>query len=179
MNQNLECSLRRQNGPPTDQEKLASERAVTLREEEWQLHNECIILAREALEHYKAQGEKRLRIPDLVRIIDLASRLGRLATGIPTEHIEHAWSEYQNQLWTAQFEADIRRIYGNSEDHSRSADFQSAVSQASSLQHQNAAGCQTLPEPRSSGPAETKSLGRSNNSKNGSSDSPTCSLRIP
>ena len=135
MNQNLECSLRRQNGPPTDQQKLASERAATLRDEEWQLHNECITLAREALEHYKAQGEKRLRIPDLVRIAELASRLGRLATGIPTEYIEHAWSEYQNQLWTAQFEADIRRIYGNSEDQPRSADFQSAVSQASSLQH--------------------------------------------
>ena len=113
MNQNLECSPRHQNGLPTDQEKLASERATTLRDEEWQLHNECITLAREALELYKTQGEKHLRIPDLARIIDLASRLGRLATGIPTEHIQHAWSEYQNQLWTAQFEADLKRIYGN------------------------------------------------------------------
>jgi len=113
MNQNLECSPRHQSGPPTDQEKLACERAAALREEEWHLHNECIALAREALDLYKAQGEKRLRIPDLTRLLDLASRLGRLATGIPTEHIEHAWSEYQNQLWTAQFEADLKRIYGN------------------------------------------------------------------
>jgi len=94
-------------------QKLACERAETLRDEEWQLHNECIALAREAIDLYKAQGEKHLRIPDLTRLIDLASRLGRLATGIPTEHIEHAWSEYQNQIWTAQFEADLKRIYGN------------------------------------------------------------------
>ena len=139
MNQNLEC-------PPTDHQTLASERATVLREEEWQLHNECLTLAREALERYKIQGEKRLRIPDLARLIDLASRLGRLATGIPTEHIEHAWSEYQNQLWTAQFEADLKRIYGNSEEaaaeepqpvaQSRSADCSrpvGTVSQASSL----------------------------------------------
>ena len=120
MNQNLECSTRHQNGPLTDQQNLASERATALREDEWQLHNECITLAREALKHYKVQGEKRLRIPDLARLIDLASRLGRLATGIPTEHIEHAWSEYQNQLWTAQFEADVKRIYGNSDDDPKS-----------------------------------------------------------
>jgi hypothetical protein len=100
-----------------DAQKLATERAETLRDEEWQLHNECITLAREALDLYKAQGEKHLRIPDLTRLIDLASRLGRLATGIPTAHIEHAWSEYQNQLWTTQFEADLKRIYGKSDDN--------------------------------------------------------------
>jgi hypothetical protein len=100
-------------------QKLACERAETLRDEEWQLHNECIALAREAIDLYKAQGEKHLRIPDLTRLIDLASRLGRLATGIPTEHIEHAWSEYQNQIWTAQFEADLKRIYGNPDDEAK------------------------------------------------------------
>jgi hypothetical protein len=122
-------------------QKLAFERAETLRDEEWQLHNECISLAREALELYKAQGEKHLRIPDITRLLDLASRLGRLATGIPTEHIEHAWSEYQDRIWTAQFEADLKRIYGNSEDEPRSADFQSAVSQASSLPQSPDAPC--------------------------------------
>ena len=133
MNQDFECPPQHQGGPPPDQQKLASERAAAFREEEWLLHNECLNLAREALEHYKTQGEKRLRIPDLARIIDLASRLGRLATGIPTEHIQHAWSEYQNQLWTAQFEADIRKIYGEC-TKDRSADFSrpvGTVSQAS------------------------------------------------
>jgi len=122
-------------------QELASERAETLRNEEWQLHHECITLAREALELYKAQGEKHLRIPDITRLLDLASRLGRLATGIPTEQIEHAWSEYQNRIWTSQFEADLKRIYGNSEDEPRSADFQSAVSQASSLPQSPDAPC--------------------------------------
>ena len=96
-------------------QELASERAETLRDEEWQLHNECITLAREALELYKAQGEKRLRIPDLARILDLASRLGRLATGMPTEHI-HNWQQYENPPWWEQFEADLKRVYGNSDD---------------------------------------------------------------
>lgn len=111
MNQHSECPSRHQFIPPSAQQNLASERAATLRDEEWQLHNECLLMARKALEHYKASGEKRLRIADLVRLIDLASRLGRLATGIPTEHIEHAWSQYHDQLWTAEFLADLRRIY--------------------------------------------------------------------
>ena len=116
-------------------QKLARDRAEILHDEEWQLHNECITLAREALDLYKAQGEKRLRIPDLIRLLDLASRLGRLATGIPTEHFHHDWQQYENPPGSDQFEADLKRIYGNSEDQSRSADFQSAVSQASSLPH--------------------------------------------
>ena len=176
MNQDFECLPQHQNGPPTDQQKLASERAATLRDEEWQLHNECITLAREALEHYKAQGEKRLRIPDLARIIDLASRLGRLATGIPTEHIDHAWSDYRNDFWTAQFLADLHKIYGQpveagSEelppaDENRSADFSrpvGTVSPASSLRGPHTV--EPIPEPCSNRPAETKSLGRSNNFK--------------
>ena len=97
-------------------QKLTCERAETLRDEEWQLHNECITFAREALEHYKARGEKHLRIPDLVRILELASRLGRLATGIPTEQIEHALSDYRNDFWTAQFLADLHKIYGQPVD---------------------------------------------------------------
>jgi hypothetical protein len=143
MNQDFECFPLHQNGPPTDQQKLASERAAALRDEEWQLHNECITFAREALEHYKARGEKHLRIPDLVRILELASRLGRLATGIPTEQIEHALSDYRNDFWTAQFVADLHKVYGQPVD----------------------VAAQNLPEPCRSRPAETKSLGRSNNSK--------------
>ena len=97
-------------------QKLACERAETLRDEEWQLHNECIALAREAIELYKARGEKHLHIPEITCLLDLASRLGHLATGIPTGHIEHAWSEYQNRIWTTQFEADLKRIYGSPQD---------------------------------------------------------------
>jgi len=128
----MNSQLPAQNHNPYASHKLAAERAEALCEEEWRLHNECITLAREALELYKAQGEKRLRIPDLTRILDLASRLGRLATGMPTEHI-HNWQQYENPPWWEQFEADLKRVYGNSEDEPRSADCQSAVSQAASL----------------------------------------------
>jgi len=94
-------------------QKLARDRAETLHDEEWQLHHECITLAREALELYKAQGEKRLRIHDLIRLLDLASRLGRLATGIPAEHIHHDWPQFENPPGWDQFEADLKRIYGS------------------------------------------------------------------
>src|SRR5688572_16696092 len=93
----------------TAQTQDPAKRAATLREEEWQLHNECIALAREAIQLYKLQGEKRLRVPDMARLIDLASRLGRLSTGTPTDHIQHV---HQNPPWWTQFEADLEKIYG-------------------------------------------------------------------
>ena len=99
-------------------QKLAAERAEALRDEEWQLHNECIALAREALELYKAKGEKRLRIPDLTRLLELASRLGRLASGIPTERIQHEWHQHENCPWWAKLEADLKRAYGDPEEGS-------------------------------------------------------------
>jgi hypothetical protein len=112
MNPNLPV----QNHNPYPIQKLDCERAKALRDEEWQLHNECVALAREALELYKTQGEKRLRLPDLARLIDLASRLGHLATGTPAEHIQHAWQQREYPPWWSQLEADIERIYGKAEE---------------------------------------------------------------
>lgn len=61
MNVTSQLPTRTQNHHPHGNQNLTCERAETLREEEWQLHNECIALAREALDLYKAQGEKRLK----------------------------------------------------------------------------------------------------------------------
>jgi hypothetical protein len=82
-------------------QKTWSERAIALRDEEWQLHDECVALAREALNHYKLQGPKKLKILDIGRLLDLASKLGRLATGMATDHVEHAWSQYHDPVFLA------------------------------------------------------------------------------
>ena len=154
MNKNRELPLKHRATPPDATQKLALKRAARLRDEEWQLHNECIALARAALRHYKAHGEKRLRMGDLARLLDLASRLGRLATGIPTEHIEHAWAEHENQLGAAQFVADLKRIYGKPIERSSG----------------NGPGCGPPPLPRA---AETQSLGENEDPKLGQGEGQT------
>ena len=52
MNPDSQLPLQTESHDPHADQKLASERAAALRDEEWQLHNECFTLAREALEHY-------------------------------------------------------------------------------------------------------------------------------
>lgn len=158
MNKDFELPLKHRAAPPDAAQKLALKRAARLRDEEWQLHSECVVLARAALRHFKMHGEKRLRIADLARLLDLASRLGRLATGIPTEHIEHAWAEHENQLGAAQFLADLKRIYGQPVERSSG----------------NGTGCGRSPLPRAT---ETQSLERGNDSGLGQGEGQTGSPR--
>ena len=57
------------------------------RQEEWELHAECIRAAREALKRFYEKG-KGATLGDIARMLELASKLGRLASGLATDKTE-------------------------------------------------------------------------------------------
>ena len=93
-------------------EKTRSDRALAMRDEEWQLRDECVALARQAIAHYKSKGEKKLNIPDIGRLLDLAAKLGRLATGSSMDYAEPAWSQYHDPVFIAHIDREIEKIFG-------------------------------------------------------------------
>jgi hypothetical protein len=63
--------------PPPSWEK----RFLEVREEEWQAHKDCIDAARECLRRYKAGPSRAITVAEIVKLLELGSKLGRLATG--------------------------------------------------------------------------------------------------
>src|SRR5438128_2587649 len=79
------------------------------RQEEWELHAECIRAGREALKRFYEKG-KGATLGDIARILELASRLGRLASGLATDKTEIMGEGGGPVL--VEFEAAVRKIYG-------------------------------------------------------------------
>jgi len=63
--------------PPTSWEQ----RFLEAREEEWQAHKDCIDAARECLRRYKAGPNRAITVAEIVKLLELGSKLGRLAVG--------------------------------------------------------------------------------------------------
>lgn len=85
------------------------DRSHELREAEWKAHKECLQAAEYALKTMRGQ---KCSIADVAKLLDLASKLGRLATGMATESVEHAWSQYYDPRFIAQIEAEIDKVFG-------------------------------------------------------------------
>lgn len=62
-------------------------RQQELREEEWEIHAECIRAGKEALKRFYERG-KAATLGDIARMLELASKLGRLASGLATDKTE-------------------------------------------------------------------------------------------
>jgi len=65
--------------PESDPDWIARRREV--RVTEWQLHQELLAAARSALQNFQENSHKTT-VPDITRLIELASRLGRAACGM-------------------------------------------------------------------------------------------------
>src|SRR5438046_2900864 len=62
-------------------------RQQEVRQEEWELHADCIRAGKEALKRFYEKGRGATR-GDIARILELASTLGRLASGLATNKTE-------------------------------------------------------------------------------------------
>lgn len=80
------------------------------KEEEWRLRCELVELAREAIRRWKADPRRCGSLEGMARLLDLASRLGRLSSGLPTESTEST-VEFQAAL-DPDWEAALRKAYG-------------------------------------------------------------------
>jgi len=68
---------------PTDAADWIARRQQ-VRATEWALHHEVLAAARSALQNFQDNSHKTT-VADIARLIELASRLGRLAAGMDTE----------------------------------------------------------------------------------------------
>ena len=83
-------------------------RQQSLREEEWTIHEECIRAAREALKRFYERG-KGATLGDVARLLDLASKLGRLSSGLATDKTEVTGPD--NGPIRVEFEEMLKKIY--------------------------------------------------------------------
>ena len=60
-------------------------RAQKLRETEWAMHERAIAAAKRGLDAYMAREKVYANLADIARMLEIASKLGRLATGLGTD----------------------------------------------------------------------------------------------
>ncbi len=89
------------------------QRQQSLREEEWTIHEECIRAAREALKRFYERG-KGATLGDVARLLDLASKLGRLSSGLATDKTEVTGPD--NGPIRVEFEEMLKKIYSEPVD---------------------------------------------------------------
>jgi hypothetical protein len=63
-------------------------RQEKLRESEWEMHEKCVAAARKALEKFLEKEKVFATLSDIARILEIASKLGRLASGMATDKTE-------------------------------------------------------------------------------------------
>ena len=77
---------------------------------EWALRGELVEAGRKVLLKFK-DGSRGATLGDVARALDLASKLGRLASGLATETVEHTGEVDVNLRLDA--EAAVRKVYGD------------------------------------------------------------------
>ncbi len=85
------------------------ERAQRFRLQEWQLHEDMLEAASDAIRQLR-KHPARISLNDLVKLYDLSSILGRRACGMPLEPVVAAESRPPSSY--LDFEAALRKVYG-------------------------------------------------------------------
>jgi hypothetical protein len=95
------------------------------REEEWTLRGELIEAGRKVLEKFR-DGSRGATLGDVARALDLASKLGRLASGMPTETVEATAEVDVN--FRLEIEAAVKKVYGQAESAPTIVDVEAVAS---------------------------------------------------
>ena len=85
-------------------------RQQSLRETEWEMHEKCIGAARKAFVAFMAREKVYANLADISRMLEVASRLGRLASGLATDKTEVTGED--GGAIRVEFEAALRKVYG-------------------------------------------------------------------
>jgi len=80
------------------------------REDEWQTRSELIALAREAIERWKKNAARCGTLEGIARLLDLASKLGRVSSGLSLEPADKPQEE--DAAFMIQIEVALEKIYG-------------------------------------------------------------------
>jgi hypothetical protein len=80
---------------------------------EWRARGELLELAREAIQRWRDNPKRCGTLEGIGRLLELASKLGRLASGMPTD-VKEVKGEFTGTL-DVDWEIAIRKAYGKSE----------------------------------------------------------------
>lgn len=80
------------------------------KEAEWQLRCEAIELARECIARFRENAKKCGTLEGIARLIELASKIGRLSCDMATDRTEKTVDEVRTL--SVEFRAAIEKIYG-------------------------------------------------------------------
>jgi hypothetical protein len=80
------------------------------REDEWQARGELLALAREAIARWKKAEHRCGTLEGIARLLDLASKLGRVSSGLSLEPVEKSGEE--DAAFMIQIEVALEKIYG-------------------------------------------------------------------
>ena len=83
------------------------------REDEWQTRSELIVLAREAIDRWKKNPVRCGTLEGIARLLDLASKLGRVSSGLSLEPVEKTGEE--DAAFMIQIEVALEKVYGQPE----------------------------------------------------------------
>jgi len=86
------------------------ERQEQHREEEWALRSDLIAAGRKVLEEFK-HGNRGATLGDVARALDLASKLGRLSSGLPNE-VKEVNEKLSGKL-EMEWELALKKVYGS------------------------------------------------------------------
>ena len=86
-------------------------RQQDVREREWQMHEKCIAAAQRAFDAFMSREKVYANLADIARMLEVASKLGRLASGLATEKTEITGED--GGPIRLELEAALRKVYGD------------------------------------------------------------------
>ena len=87
-------------------------RETQLRETEWSMHERAIAAAKRGLDAYMEKDKVYANLADIARMLEIASKLGRLATGLDKSNGETA---DEPQTLRVEVTVALEKIYGDAE----------------------------------------------------------------
>ena len=89
-------------------------RQEKIRDREWQMHEKCIAAAERGLKAFMEREKVYANLSDIARILEVASKLGRLASGMATDKTE-VTGEDGGPL-RVELSAALAKVYGEAID---------------------------------------------------------------
>ena len=86
-------------------------RQQTLRETEWEMHEKCVAAARRGLATFEAREKIYANLADIARLVEVASKMGRLASGLATDKTELTGED--GGAIRVELTAALNKIYGD------------------------------------------------------------------
>jgi len=85
-------------------------RQQELREQEWAVHQKCLVAAQRALDAFMAREKVTVSLTEIARIVEVASRIARLASGLSTSNTEITGRD--GGPIQIEIEAALDKVYG-------------------------------------------------------------------